>query len=668
MKKLISFSCLLVLAILSSASGQTWRTVGTAGFSAGQADYTKIALDPSGTPYVAYSDGGNGNRATVMKFNGTNWVLVGTAGFSAGAATQISIAIDGAGTPYVLYRDGANSTAATVMKFFGGNWVLVGTAGFSVAPVIYTSIAIDGAGTPFVAYSDGGSSYKATVKEFFGGNWVTVGTAGFSVGDVEFISLAIDGSRTPYVAYLDGGINYQPTVMKFNVDHWEAAGNAGISAGEAGNISIAIDGASTPFVAYSDGGNGYRVTVMKFFGGSWVPVGTAGFSMGTPYYTTIAIDSAGTPYVIYSDGGNNSKATVMRYTNGNWEAVGSAGFSAGSASFISAAIDGAGSKYVVYSDYGNGQKATVMRYTLLPVVSTGTVSSMTDIGADCNIEIIVANGYPATSRGICWNSVGSPTISDTNYKENGTFESGTFTGKITGLTLGKTYYARAFAENSNGIGYGNEIVFTLIPPVPQLYTLPVTNIQPGSATCGGHVYYKDNKSIIEYGVCWNKTGNPTVSNDTTKLTGSFAGGSFSANLKNLTLGQKFYVRAYATNSTGTGYGNEMSFTTYNPENVNKISFQGLLTDNTGKLLNDGNYSITFKLYDALTGGTQVWAETQTVAVARGMVNVNLGAVNPIDAVKFNTSYWLGITVGTGSELSPRTAITGSAYPVGSVGK
>ena len=108
----------LILALMTTsvlAASYTWQNVGTAGFSGRFALYTSLALDGS-TPYVAYRDGANSYKATVMKFNGTSWETVGTAGFSAGSADYTSLALDGS-TPYVAYRDGANSYKATVMAF-----------------------------------------------------------------------------------------------------------------------------------------------------------------------------------------------------------------------------------------------------------------------------------------------------------------------------------------------------------------------------------------------------------------------------------------------------------------------------------------------------------------------------------------------------------------------
>ena len=115
MKKSLSIFFILFL-IIPHAHAQTWNAVGSAGFSAGRAGYTSIALDATSSPYVAYLDGGNDNKATVMKYNGSNWVNVGTAGFSAGEVGFTSIAIDKNGTPYMI-QDIANYTEQIIQKF-----------------------------------------------------------------------------------------------------------------------------------------------------------------------------------------------------------------------------------------------------------------------------------------------------------------------------------------------------------------------------------------------------------------------------------------------------------------------------------------------------------------------------------------------------------------------
>gem|GEM_PF-3345403 len=105
-------------ATVMKYNNSSWEAVGSAGFSAGTASYTSIAFDSSNTPYVVYKDYGNSSKATVMKYNDNNssWEAVGSAGFSAGAADYTSIAFDSSNTPYVVYQDAGNNYKATVMK------------------------------------------------------------------------------------------------------------------------------------------------------------------------------------------------------------------------------------------------------------------------------------------------------------------------------------------------------------------------------------------------------------------------------------------------------------------------------------------------------------------------------------------------------------------------
>jgi hypothetical protein len=93
---------------------------------------------------------------------------------------------------------------------------------------------------------------------------------------------------------------------------------------------------------------------------------------------------------------------------------------------------------------------------------------------------------------------------------------------------------------------------------------------------------------------------------------------------------------------------------------NTISYQGVLTDGSGNIVADGNYNLTFKLYDVATSGAALWQELQSVNITKGIFNVNLGSVSPL-TIPFDKPYWLGITVQSGSELAPRIELTSSAY-------
>jgi hypothetical protein len=93
-----------------SPADYMWMNVGTAGFSIAKTEYTGLAFDSTGQPFVAYCDYGNSYKVTVMKFSGTNWVNVGNAGFSDSIAGDICLAISPTDNqPYVVFSDWGSS-------------------------------------------------------------------------------------------------------------------------------------------------------------------------------------------------------------------------------------------------------------------------------------------------------------------------------------------------------------------------------------------------------------------------------------------------------------------------------------------------------------------------------------------------------------------------------
>jgi hypothetical protein len=91
-----------------------------------------------------------------------------------------------------------------------------------------------------------------------------------------------------------------------------------------------------------------------------------------------------------------------------------------------------------------------------------------------------------------------------------------------------------------------------------------------------------------------------------------------------------------------------------------ISYQGVLTDATGNPVPGGTYAIVFKLYDVSSAGTALWTETQSLTAANGVINAIIGGTTLLN-LPFDKQYWLGVTVGTGSELTPRLPLTSAAY-------
>ena len=101
----------------------------------------------------------------------------------------------------------------------------------------------------------------------------------------------------------------------------------------------------------------------------------------------------------------------------------------------------------------------------------------------------------------------------------------------------------------------------------------------------------------------------------------------------------------------------------------QINYQGSLTSPAGTAL-DTTVAMTFKLYSDSTAGTLLWTETRPgVSVSRGLFSVRLGSITPLTGSVFDSPpVWLGITVGSNSEMTPRSRIVsvGYSYRVGTV--
>lgn len=194
----------------------------------------------------------------------------------------------------------------------------------------------------------------------------------------------------------------------------------------------------------------------------------------------------------------------------------------------------------------------------LPDVTTSQVTDITTTTATAGGEILSDGGSAITECGVCWSIEGEPTLESDHASATAT--TGVFTVSLTELTQNTTYYIRAYATNEAGTGYGDVLTFTteeeIVITAPTVTTSEVTEITTTTATVGGAITDAGNGTISESGICY-KTGNEEWTYVVLEATEN----AFSTTLTELTPNTTYTVRAYATNEEGTGYGEEVNFTT-----------------------------------------------------------------------------------------------------------
>lgn len=204
-----------------------------------------------------------------------------------------------------------------------------------------------------------------------------------------------------------------------------------------------------------------------------------------------------------------------------------------------------------------GSQASFTTTAILSTLTTTAASAITSTTATTGGVITNDGGAAITARGVVWSWNPGPTLADSKTT-NGT-GTGTFTSSLTGLTPGYTYYVKAYATNSVGTSYGNQLTFTTTTTVPILTTTEATSITTATASCGGNISSDGGAVVSTRGICWSTSQNPTTANSKVAVGGGT--GSFNGSLTGLSPGTVYYARAYATNSVGTAYGNEVAFST-----------------------------------------------------------------------------------------------------------
>lgn len=209
-----------------------------------------------------------------------------------------------------------------------------------------------------------------------------------------------------------------------------------------------------------------------------------------------------------------------------------------------------------------------------------------------------------------------------------------FVIRFTNLDVESTYYY--YYECDNGVDVIKTDVKSILPDsynLPTVITAEVSNVTSTTATTGGNVTKIGGSNVTARGVCWGTTTNPTL-NDSCTIDGTGAG-EFTSRLTGLTPNTTYYVRAYATNTKGTAYGTQKTFTTSN------VSVPVVTTNEVTSITKNS----------AICGGT-VSADGGVTVIARGVCWSAIPHPTANDSHTTNGN-------GTGSFISNITGLTPS---------
>lgn len=193
-----------------------------------------------------------------------------------------------------------------------------------------------------------------------------------------------------------------------------------------------------------------------------------------------------------------------------------------------------------------------------PTVETAEVLELTSNSAKV-VGFVVAQGTGFTERGVVYHTQPNPTVDNPKVVFQGTTESASFNVTLTGLSRVTRYYARAYGISASGVVYGKQFDFTTLAVLPTVTTTAVTAITGTTAQTGGNVTDNGGAAVMERGVVLSTTPNPTLAN--TKVVSGAGSGAFTSALTDLQGLTTYFVRAFATNSVGTAYGEQRQFTT-----------------------------------------------------------------------------------------------------------
>ena len=313
--------------------------------------------------------------------------------------------------------------------------------------------------------------------------------------------------------------------------------------------------------------------------------------------------------------------------------------------------------------YACGEKESVKGKTNKIPVTTNQVIMITSDSAMGGGSIVDDGGDIIKERGVCWSINKNPTVSD--FKVASGIGKGTFSIMMKGLSPNTSYNVRAYSISEQGEVYGNEVNFKTAVRIPSLVTTNISNITGSKATAANQILSDGGATITQRGVCWSSlNSNPTI-NDSANIATS-ATSTYDVNLSTLMANTTYWLRAYATNSAGTGYSPAISFRTSGP-NIAELSdvlitnitrttavASASINSNGGALLS--NYGICVSTQNTMIPKMCYWVNGNI----RGSYSLNINNLNP--GSTYYVRAYANNVAGEGSSTLVQTFTTLPATP------
>lgn len=291
-------------------------------------------------------------------------------------------------------------------------------------------------------------------------------------------------------------------------------------------------------------------------------------------------------------------------------------------------------RYVIFGFiflYACGEKESIKGKTNKIPITTNQVTLITSDSAMGGGTIVDDGGDIIKERGLCWSINKNPVVSDSKVASG--IGKGAFSVMMKGLSPNTSYNVRAYSISEQGEVYGNEVNFKTAIRIPSLVTTNISNITGSKVIIANQILSDGGATITQRGVCWSSSNSTPTTNDNINISTSTTS-IYDVNLSTLMANTTYRLRAFATNSAGTGYSPTISFRTSGP-NLAELSTVAVtnitrttaiasasVNSNGGALLS--NYGICVSAQNTMIPRVCYWVNGNIL----GPYSLNINNLNP----------------------------------------